>query len=97
MCGIPSDMKSSSHKTGQTSLFLLKLLQIQNLEKKVWNELKVKERIYKLTGILYNLGYKACYKFFITVVIFIVRTVIPFNNFRNTRHLVSKIYSFFQF
>ena len=36
MCGLPSKMKSSSHKTWQTSLLFLKPLQIQNLKRKKW-------------------------------------------------------------
>jgi len=34
MCNLPSNMKSSSHKTWQTSLLFLKPLQIQNLKRK---------------------------------------------------------------
>jgi len=36
MCGLLYNMKSSSHKTWQTSLLCLKPLQTHNLEKKVW-------------------------------------------------------------
>jgi len=36
MCGLPSNKKSSSHKTWQTSLLFLKPLQIQNLNRKKW-------------------------------------------------------------
>jgi len=35
MCGVPSNMNSSSHKTWQTFLFL-KPLQMQNLKRKNW-------------------------------------------------------------
>jgi len=34
MCGLPSNMKNSLHKTWQTSLLFLKPLEIQNLRKK---------------------------------------------------------------
>ena len=34
MCGLPSEMKSSSHKTWQTSLLFLKPLLIQHLKRK---------------------------------------------------------------
>ena len=36
MCGLPSNLKSSLHKTWQTLLLFLKPLQIQNLTKKKW-------------------------------------------------------------
>jgi len=36
MYGLPPNMKSSSHKTWQTSLLFLKPLQIQNLKRKKW-------------------------------------------------------------
>ena len=36
MYGLPSKMKSSSHKTLQTPLLFLKPLQIQNLKRKKW-------------------------------------------------------------
>jgi len=36
MYGLPSNMKSSSHNTWQTSLLFLKPLQIQNLKRKKW-------------------------------------------------------------
>jgi len=49
MCNLPSNMKSSSHKTWQTSLLFLKPLQIQNLKRK-----KVGEQ-----GILYPPTWKS--------------------------------------
>jgi len=36
MRGLPSNMKSSSHETWQTSLLFLKPLQMQNLKRKKW-------------------------------------------------------------
>jgi len=36
MCGLPSNMKNSSHKTSQTSLLFLKALHIQNLKRRKW-------------------------------------------------------------
>jgi len=39
MCGLPSNMKSSSHKTRQTSLLFLKPHQIQNLKIKKWGDM----------------------------------------------------------
>ena len=39
MCGLPSIMKSSSHKTWQTSLLFLKPLQTQNLKRKKWGDM----------------------------------------------------------
>ena len=36
MCGLPSNMKSSSHKMWQTSLIFLKPLEMQNLKRKKW-------------------------------------------------------------
>ena len=38
MCGLPSNMKNSSHEMWQTSLLFLKPLQIQNLKRKKWGE-----------------------------------------------------------
>jgi len=39
MYGLPSNMKSNSHKTWQTSLLFLKPLQIQNLQRKKWGDM----------------------------------------------------------
>jgi len=39
MCGMLSNMKSSWHKTWQTSLLFLKPLQIQNLKRKKWGDM----------------------------------------------------------
>ena len=36
MCGLPSNMKSFSRKTRQTSLLFLKPLQLQNLKREKW-------------------------------------------------------------
>jgi len=36
MFGLPSNMKSSSHKTWQTSLLFFKTFQMQNLKRKKW-------------------------------------------------------------
>jgi len=38
MYGLPSNMKSSSQKTWQTSLLFLKHLQMQNLKRKKWGD-----------------------------------------------------------
>jgi len=39
MYGLPPNLKSSSHKTWQTSLLLLKPLQIQNLKRTKWGDM----------------------------------------------------------
>jgi len=41
MCNLPSNMKSSSHKTWQASLLFLKPLQIQNLKRKKWGDMAI--------------------------------------------------------
>jgi len=39
LCVTSNNMKSSSHKTWQTLLLFLKLLQIQNLKRKIWGDI----------------------------------------------------------
>jgi len=39
MCGLPTKLKTSSHKTWQISLLFLKPLQIQNLKRKKWGDM----------------------------------------------------------
>jgi len=51
MYGLPPNMKSSSHKTWQTSLLFLKPLQIQNLKRKKWGHVsRVPHQIAPMVG-----------------------------------------------